>query len=282
MQGFKTAFRFAKLSVLGETKSPNFYLVLLIVFFMIQYNFSGISSFLYANGDKMNVFEFYIFFMSTPQSQLLYFVGLLLLSCGVLFYNSGAAYYLIRADREKWIMGQLLYLISMVVFYNVFILGTLCTACGGNLTLKNGWSEASFIMGQYSPESLGVAPIIAIPYRLLQMPPVTAGILTFILAFFIGLSIGSLMIFTGIRNRTVQGISLLVILWFIDFLVDAGSPNNIFNYFSPFGMSRISRTSLNAAGPSAAYAFLFLFFLMLAGMYALLRTAKKIDFIKIE
>jgi len=282
MKDFRVPFRYARLSVLNEIREPNLYIVLLSVFFVLQYCFGGISSYLYTSSDKMNVFELYIFFMSTGRSQIIYLIGVILLSCGVLFYDAGAAYYLIRSDRKKWIMSQSIYLLCMTLCYSIFIFLVLCIVCGRNLTLHNEWSNASLTASQFSSDVIGIKPIVSVSYAILQIKPIYAGILTFILSILIGMATGLIMIMSNIRNKNVFAITIIIIMWFADILVENGSIFAEINYLSPFGLSRIGRLSLAGSGPPYVYAVTFLLMLIAVEIYFLFEAAVKVDFIKME
>lgn len=99
MKASKESLRLAKLSLASEMKNPTLYVILLCVFFLIQFCFRGISPYLKSVSGQMNVFELYIFFMASRTSQMLYLLGQIMLSCGVLFFHTGAAYHLIRTNR---------------------------------------------------------------------------------------------------------------------------------------------------------------------------------------
>jgi len=282
MKGFRVPFRYARLSVSNEVKEPNIYIVLMSVFLIVQFCFGGVSDYLSASMDNMNVFELYVFFMSTRTSQIIYLAGVIFLSCGVLFYSTGAAYYLIRADRKKWITGQCVYLLCMILCYNVFIFLVLCIACGGNLTFRDVWSSASLIASQFSVDSIGVKPIIIVSYGVLQMKPICAGILTFILSILIGMVTGLIMIISNIRNKNAFGIAAIIMVWFADVLVENDSIFSKINHLSPFGLSRISRLSISGSGPSLIYAVIFLLMLVAIEIYFLMEAATRVDFIKME
>ena len=282
MKGFRVAFRYARLSVSNELREPSVYFILLGVFLIIQFCFDGVSEYLYTSLDKMNVFELYIFFMSTRTSQIIYIIGIVILSCGVLFYSTGAAYYLIRADRKKWIMGQSTYLLFMTLCYNLFIFLALCVACGGNLTFHNEWSNASLIASQFSVDSIGIKPIIYVSYGMLQVSPIFAGVVTFVLSILIGMNTGLIMIFSNMRNKNIFGIAAIIILWFVDILVENEPFFSKLNYLSPFGLSRISRLSVMGSGPSLIYAVICLLMLATIETYFLFEAAASVDFVKME
>jgi len=282
VKGFKIPFRYAGLSILNEMKGANIYIVLVSVFLIIQYCFGGVSDYLSANSDKMNVFELYTCFMSDRTTQIIYLAGVIFLSCGVLFYSTGAAYYLIRADRKKWIIGQILYLLFMILYYNIFILLSLCIACGGNLTFHNEWSTASFMASQFSVDTIGIEPIINISYGVLQIQPIWAGIITLILSILMGLMTGLVMVIANIENKNVLGVAAIIIIWFVDILFENESVFSGMNNLSPFGLSRIGNLSISGSGPSLIHASIFFLIMIVTEIYFLMEASSSVDFVKME
>ena len=282
MEDFKKGVRFSALAVREEFRNANFYLFLIIVFFVLQFCFSGVGDYLASQKDKMNIFELYIPFMSCRTSQIIYLIGILLFSCGVNFFNTGTAYYLIRADKNVWVIGRLLYLMETLVFYNAFLLLNLWWACGGRLSVRARWSEAYLAASQYGSESIGIWPIVQFSYGLTGNNPNVLGFFSLLLAILIGLIVGALVINFHQRNRLVYGVLAIIGIWYLDILVE-NTPNlkNIL-YISPFGLSRLYRLSLNGGGPVTWYAISYLACLFLAILYISRNQSEKIDFIKIE
>lgn len=282
MKEFKIPFRYAVLSIKNEMKSVNAYLLIIIIFLIIEYCFMGVSDYLRINMDYMNVFELYTFFLSNRTSQIIYIIGIMFLSCGILFYSNGASYYLIRASRKKWIWGQSIYLVGIVVFFNMFIFLSLCISTGGNITFSNEWSNASVLASQFSVLNIGIKPIISISYKLLQISPVFAGIITFILSTLIGVVTGLIMICSNVGNKNVFGIAGILVLWFFDILIENESIFFKIEKFSPFGISRISTVLELGTEPMIIYSIIYLCIIIAIEIYILMNLVEKIDFVKLE
>lgn len=149
------ALRNGVLPVRRELCSINLYLVLLMAFFWIQYNLAGLSGYLADSKGQMNIFELYVHFLSFRSSQIVYLFEILAVSCGTLFYSGGAAYYLIRGNRRRWVLGQAVYLLLVTAGYNLFLLSSFCFSTGGRLTLANEWSTASVLAEQFGTRVMG-------------------------------------------------------------------------------------------------------------------------------
>lgn len=282
MREFRRPLHYGGLSVKNELRQVHLYLVALITFFIIEYNFGGVADFLAEGMDRMNVFELYIHFMTTTFSQILYLLGILALSCGALFYSHGAAYYLIRGNRRSWALGQAAYLLVMVVGYNLFLILSLCLATGGHLTFANQWSTASFLAEQFSPRSVGIGPVIVVSYNIMQMSPIAAGLITFLLSVLVGMAAGMVVIVSSMRAKGIFGVAILVIAWFADFLIQDVSYFSKLQLLSPFGVSRLSFLLYKGGGLGILYGVVFFCILIAMEFMLLLGTADKIDFAKLE
>lgn len=282
MREFRRPLYYGGLSVKNELRQVHLYLVALITFFIIEYNFGGVADFLAEGMDRMNVFELYIHFMTSKFSQIFYLLGILAFSCGALFYSHGAAYYLIRGKRRSWALGQTAYLLVMVVGYNLFLILSLSLATGGHLTFANQWSTASFLAEQFSPRSVGIGPIISVSYNIMQMSPIAAGLITFLLSVLVGMAAGMVVIVSSMRTKGVFGVAILVIAWFADYVIE----NDFFYlklpFLSPFGVSRLNFLLSNGGGLGILYGVAFFCILIVIEFVVLLRSVRKIDFVKLE
>lgn len=282
MEDFKKGVRFSVLAVREEIKNVNLYIFLIIIFFILQFCFSGVGDYLASQNDKMNLFELYISFMSCRTSQVIYLIGILLFSCGVSFFNTGAAYYLIRVDKNIWIISKLLYLMMAILFYNAFLFMNLWLACGGHLSACSRWSGAYFTASQYTPESIGIWPIVQFSYGITGNNPNVIGLISLSQAILIGLIVGVLIITFHQRNHLVYGVLLIMGLWYLDILVENIPALQKVANLSPFGLSRLYRLSLNGNGPVLWYAISFLITLFIILLCILRKQSEKIDFVKME
>ena len=279
---FRRGIRYGALSVKNELRQVHLYLVAAVTFLIIQQHVGGVGDYLAANMDRMHVFELYVHFMTSRFSQMYYLLGIMAFSCGALFYSHGAAYYLVRGNRRSWAIGQGVYLLVMVVGYNLFLLLTLCLSTGGHLTLSNQWSAASVWAEQLTVTSIGIDNIFYVSYDVLQMSPVAAGIVTFLLSSLVGMAAGMVVACSSMRARGVFGVAILGIAWYGDFLTQDVSYFFWAEHISPFGLSRLSRLLDRGGGLGILYAAVFFCILISIEFIILLGTAEKIDFVKLE
>lgn len=281
MKGFKRVFRYGVLSVKSELRSVNLYLVLLFSGFMIQYCVGGVSAYLAESKDRMHIFELYVHFLSSKRLQITYLLGIMAVSCGSLFYSNGAAYYLIRGNRRRWALGQVLYLLLVTAGYNLILLFLFFLSAGGHVTFTNQWSKASVLAEQFGGALIGL-PNVGISHGVLQMSPLSAGLITFLLSVLVGMAAGMVMICFGMRNKGVFGAAILAIAWFADYLITGEPLLWKATYLSPFGLSNISGLlSLNGSA-AVRYAVVFFCILIAIEFCILFKSAEKVDFMKLE
>ena len=264
MKGFRRPFRYGSLSIQNEFRQVHLYLIVLVTFAVIQYCIGGVAGYLAKSADQMHVFELYIYFMTTRFSQILYLMGIIALSCGTLFYSHGAAYYLVRGSRKSWAMGQCVYLLVMVVCYNLFLLTSLCLSTGGHLTLANQWSETIYLANQFNFSGMGMIPLLQSSDSILLM------------------ATGMVVICCGLRAKGIYGVAIIGITWFADYLIEDSSIASTLRLISPYGVSKLGWLLQRGGILGILYGIVFFCILIAIEFYILLGSAEKIDFVKLE
>ena len=115
MKGFRTAFHYSRITLRDSLHNISTYVTLVSLFLVVQYYCPGISRYLAENGERLNLWELYIWSMSTRQSQLLYLAGVIGLTCQVVRLHGGTAFYLARMKRRIWVRAQLLTLVFHIL-----------------------------------------------------------------------------------------------------------------------------------------------------------------------
>ena len=77
MKDCKRVLNFSMISLRDTLKNVTLYAFLLVILCVLLYLFGGVRKYLVENGDRMNLWEIYIWFLSTRQSQLIYFLSIL-------------------------------------------------------------------------------------------------------------------------------------------------------------------------------------------------------------
>lgn len=281
MKGYKSVMRFSWVSLKESFHSAGFYLVLIVIFLVIQFLCSGIGAYLHDTYDSMNIFEIYIWFMSRRNSQVIYLLGVMALIFGASFFHSGSAYFLLRTNRRTWIFSQMGYLFMIVTGFNLFILVSFIISCRGAVTFCGRWSEAALTACQTWVEDIGICSFISADAGFLVHNPNAVGIITLCLQILIGVITGMILLAFQARGKMVWGVMFVSILWFLEvtFELIVWEP---LAYMTPFRLSRPAQLSLNGFGPPVIYAFAYLLLLCLVLESILLKLSKSIDFVKME
>lgn len=279
---YKKVIRYVKAIIKLEVHNVSVYLLLLSIFLIIQYCFSNVSNYLIENSQSMNFFELYVAFMSTRQSQLIYIVAIILLIKGGCFSDSSMTFYLVRMNKKIWLNTQWIYVFLEITLLNLFIMVCILVASNGLCDLKPEWSDAFLTASQFSPEKIGIRSIVSFSYNLTKYNPNFIGIITFVLSMMIGMVSGITIIYFDIMKKTIVGAITVLLLWFLDVIVEFVPVFSVFEYISYYGLSRIYRLSVNNYRPTIVYSICFfscsIIILYNIGIY----IVKKIDVLKME
>ena len=279
---YKKVIRYVKAIIKLEVHNVSVYLLLLSIFLIIQYCFSNVSDYLIENSQSMNFFELYVAFISRRQSQLIYIVAIILLIKGGCFSDSSMTFYLVRMNKKIWLNTQWIYVFLEITLLNLFIMVCILVASNGLCDLKPEWSDAFLTASQFSPEKIGIRSIVSFSYNLTKYNPNFIGIITFVLSMMIGMVSGITIIYFDIMKKTIVGAITVLLLWFLDVIVEFVPVFSVFEYISYYGLSRIYRLSVNNYRPTIVYSICFfscsIIILYNIGIY----IVKKIDVLKME
>lgn len=282
MKGYKDVLRFSRIALKESFHSVIFWIVLFAMFMIIQYLCSGIGEYLYSANERMNLFEIYIWFNSSRTSHLIYVVGVMILICGITFFHKGASYYLLRINRKTWVFSQFVYLLVLMVIFNILILVAFWISCNGLIRLNGEWSDAAFVACQFWVEDIGISSTIKAYPQFLQYDPNMIGLITFFQQILIGLVIGMVLMAFQAKEKVVVGIVVVLGFWFGEVTLTTVYVHPVLNYLTPFRMATPSQIGFSGAGVSPAYAFCYLIVLCLVLESILMRLSKQVDFLKME
>lgn len=282
MKDYKTIVRFSCISIMELLRNVVFWLVLIVVSLVLLYLCGDVGAYLRESGDQMNLFEIYIWFHSIRQSRVIYLVGLILLLCGVTFFNKGASYYLLRINRRIWVISQLFYLFAVVVVYNLVTLAVFWVGCKGAVSVVGEWSRAAFIACQFGVEYIGLGTTFyAIPH-FLAFNPNLIGIVTLALQILIGVIVGMTLLAFQSKGKIFIGIIVVLAFWFGEVMLMENFGYPVLGYLTPFRLSMPSQIGFGGTGPSAIYACSYFVVLFIVLESLLLRLSKQVDFLKME
>lgn len=293
MKEFRSAVRCAFFSTRDELGKVGFYVFLGILFVTIQFYFSGAANYLQENSGQMNVWELYIWFMSSRYAQIIYFLGVIFLTGQVIHFQSETPYYLIRTTRLAWILSRIFSLFLLISGLQIFFLLCFAVACGGRVTFSGVWSEAAKTAMKESVTRIGVDSIVSAKEELLPFNPNSMGWNSAVLAILTGLFTGLILMFFYMKRRPAYGIGILLFLWWFDHYVeyDVLRPLAAFEgiyvehplaYITPYGLSRIYRLSPLWGNVSLSYALAFITGWVLILVLLILKAGEDIDFVKLN
>jgi len=152
----------------------------------------------------MQIAEAFIWTFGDSNSILLSSLLLVLLFADMPFIDKGTPFYLIRADRKTWLLGQGLYITLATLIYMAFILLSTAAVCARNSFVGNVWSETAAILG-YS----GAGQSIALPalVKTLEMSlPYRCMFGIFLLMLLYALLMAFIMLFFNITRGQLAGV----------------------------------------------------------------------------
>lgn len=282
MKGCKTALRYSQITVRDSLHRISTYIVLAILFLVVQFYCPGIALYLKENAEHVNLWELYIWSMSTRQAQLLYLAGVVGVAGQFVTLPEGTAFYLARMDRRSWVRAQMLSLLFHIVGLNLFLLFCFVIASGFRISLAGEWSRAAFMGAQFaSPDTIGLRGVFRISFPLLSFNPHMVGSLSLLLAVLLGMAMGLTMIVFALKQKAAFGGVVIFGLWFLEVLAESVPAFRFFRYVLPFGLARASYTSWNYGVVTPGYCIVFLLALTILLIWLSGRACKKADFVKL-
>lgn len=271
------------LSLWSEFTSSKIYLILLLVFIFIWSSFSGVTQWLHDNNDVLNVFELYIFMGTNVFTQSLYLIGILIMSCGRFFFDTGAVYYLIRMDKKTWVISQVIYMFVMVVIFNILLILMFIPICGFRITIDGSWSNAAFAGCSAGAMFVNIVDIISMSFPgLLAYNPNFVGILSFFLLVVEGVTVGVLMMIFTMKKKPYYAIAIVFGGQFLDLAIcnELGANSfiyKIWGHIAPFNMYKIASSSLNGGSIPIIYIVIYVVVILYVLVGMLIRLTSTFD-----
>ena len=195
-------FRFWK----GNARIMAVFILSFILCFLLT---DKIVVFAKAHETTMQLMEAFIWTFGDSNSILLSSLLLLLLYADMPFITGATPFFLVRASRKTWVLGQLVYIILSTGIYLLFTLISTCLLCAPYSFTKNIWSQTAAILA-YSEE--GKALVLPASVKTLEMSrPYQSMMSIFMLMMLYVLTMVFIMMVFNIWKGTVAGVlSVLV------------------------------------------------------------------------
>lgn len=133
--------RFAWYNIRRMLLSPRLYLSLFVVYACLRLCFGSVCLSLDESGRTLQAVELFIFASGNRIPQWILTFGMLLLLCDVPFLHNGISIYLIRTSRFRWLAGQVLFCLIMVMGYLLAVEIMLLSMSGERVSFLNEWSD---------------------------------------------------------------------------------------------------------------------------------------------
>lgn len=285
MAKFNNTMHYLRLSLVTDLRNPLRYLIYIMLFSFLWYATSGVSDWLLANNDKLNIFELYSFLGRTLFSKSVYLIGIAFISCGLFFFGPGAAYYLVRMSKKTWLNCQILYVVINVFIFNLLLIVLFYISSKGLVTLDSSWSKASFIANNKGALAINVSGIMLMSNisGILDYNPNFVGIISFILFSIEGITAGLLMAFFSLKKKTVYAVFIIFGGNLIDYLISNELSNtNIISIawkkVMPFPLYDVFNSTLNNQSTSFIYSLVYTIIVMTVLIYMIKHQSLDLNF----
>ena len=139
-------------------KNPRIILCFLLAFIFCFLLSDKVMQFAQSRGTYLQGVESFLWTFGDAQSVLAISILLLLLFSDMPNLSNEVPYFMVRTNRVVWMLGQILYLISAVFFFMLFILAATVFLSAERAYPANMWSDTAAVLG-YS----GIGETLAVP-----------------------------------------------------------------------------------------------------------------------
>ena len=105
---------------MGMRQGKNLAVLLCMGCFLFYY-LGGIREYLAVSRQTTGVQELFLTVMNTQYTAMTVWAGYLLVICDIPYSEKGIYPYLIRTSRKSWLLGQILYLFLVTIFYFFYV-----------------------------------------------------------------------------------------------------------------------------------------------------------------
>ena len=207
-------------------KNPRIFITFILAFILCFLLSDKAVRFANMYETSMQIVEPFVWTFGDANSILLSSLLLLLLFADMPFINSSTPFYLMRIDRKKWILGQIVYIVLTTIIYLVFIFISTSVLCMEQSFIGNMWSETAAILG-YSGAGNDVAlPILV---KTLEMSnPYECMLTIFLLMLLYTLVMALLMLWMNLKKGYMGGVISVFAFSIFGFLLNPETIKSIF------------------------------------------------------
>lgn len=153
---------------------------------------------------SIQILEPFIWTFGDEESVLLSTLLLLLIFADMPFIDQAAPYRLIRTTRERWLAGQILYVVLAVILYDCFLLAAEALIAMPWSYVGNVWSETSAAFAYKG----GEGGAVAVSLKTMEIStPCECAALVFALMLLYSLLIAALMLLLNLWGGSAAGVT---------------------------------------------------------------------------
>ena len=185
------------------------------------------------------------FLCSEFHTKLIFTVPVILLFCSAPFIDENQMFVIMRAGRNKWLCGQILYIMIASALYYIFLLAAtlVFTVFTGELTLD--WGKAIIAMAGNPSVFVPGMPVFIYVNELVPkyFSPLLAVWFTFILSWFSAMLIGAVLFTCNYLTGTkAPGMTISTVL--VIFPAVTTYMKTKFEWFSPISWNSLNRVDV--------------------------------------
>lgn len=248
--------------ILGK---PRFYLVFIAALIYTWDLSKGVVQYAVISDHPTSLWVFPLY-MANANSVLIFFLLAILLFCDAPFLEQTELFVLIRSGRVRWLLSQVLYVVSLSAAYVTWIVFCSILTVFPQGALMGDWGSLLYSLANTNAPDLVELGFRISPSMLTQFQPISAMLYEFLICFLSTVFLGSVMFCVDLVTYRVAGVVLGSLLVLEQFLA-SNSSGYAFFYLSPISWINLERISFQAGGmtPSLTYVCCFLLGVSLLG-----------------
>lgn len=242
--------RFAWHNIRRLLTFPRLYLSLFVVYACLRLIFGNVYLYLEESGETLQVVELFVFAASNRIPQWVFTFGILLLLGDAPFLHEGMSVYLIRSNRFRWLMGQILFCIITVVCYLLIVEIMLLSMSGSGVSFLNGWSDLIMLASRITSGAslLHIETVFDFPMSIISSGnPYAMFALTLLYDTLLLTMFSLLCLALNVKWKTGTGCFGVVTLLVIRFLIDDRNTLTGLRMLSPCNLATINNQDVSLA-----------------------------------
>lgn len=270
-------FQFARYNLNRLWYSPRPYFVLFFVYATLELCFGCAREYLAEAGQQIQATEFFSIAVSSRIPQWVLIFGIVLLLGDAPFFHDGMECYILRSNRAKWLMGQMMFCIITIVEYVLVVVIMFLLMFSNFIVFKNEWSNIITLCCQvHSGRILGITMNITFPVELIQSgSPYTIFFISCSYLILLMLFLCLLLMLCNLKMKVGMGYFVVVSILVLRLFVDNSLVSKYVYFFSPCNLAVVSGRIVT----SYSIANTFLYFLSICSIlyYYIYKAIRKID-----